>query len=574
MSNILKKIIDHLNNNELDQALNLCKQNNEKKKDHLIFNIKGIILFKQQSYSLAKNEFLKSINLDKKFLDPHKNLFKLHFKLKDFKSAIENGKNVIQLEDIKNSLSYFNLALAYDFNNDFNNAIEFYKVVEKFDFKEKKILYNNLARCYFNKNNTLEAKNYYLKALEFDQNDKVILNNLLILNLRIGDNDKSEYFYKKAKAIDENYIEFRLNNSEYFLSKKNYQKSIEILKSIIDETKNHIAYAKLVKIYSMINDKKNAIKTIEEALSIYPNREDFKLTRGFLHLINGEFEKGWEFYEFRDFKEKDISFPNIKIWRGENLKESNILVTCEQGLGDILQFSKFLFNLSPLCKKIDFVLYDKLIPIYKNKIQNIKVCEKKEIKQNNYDYKISLGSLNKYFYKSKNSKSSDLINFDNIKKSQWNSILRNNKKNIGLVWSGYFFGPKQPSRSIELKNFQKILGLDVNFYSFQSEIWSRDKEFFYNSNIIDLSKKSISEILAIIKNLDLVISTDTFFLHLSCICSKETWGLIGLDADWRWYEYYKHNPYETLKIYKQHDYKSWDSVIQNVYDDLKIKFNF
>ena len=574
MSNILKKIIDHLNNNELDQALNLCKQNNEKKKDHLIFNIKGIILFKQQSYSLAKNEFLKSINLDKKFLDPHKNLFKLHFKLKDFKSAIENGKNVIQLEDIKNSLSYFNLALAYDFNNDFNNAIEFYKVVEKFDFKEKKILYNNLARCYFNKNNTLEAKNYYLKALEFDQNDKVILNNLLILNLRIGDNDKSEYFYKKAKAIDENYIEFRLNNSEYFLSKKNYQKSIEILKSIIDETKNHIAYSKLSKIYSMINDKKNAIKTIEEALSIYPNREDFKLTRGFLHLINGEFEKGWEFYEFRDFKEKDISFPNIKIWRGENLKESNILVTCEQGLGDILQFSKFLFNLSPLCKKIDFVLYDKLIPIYKNKIQNIKVCEKKEIKQNNYDYKISLGSLNKYFYKSKNSKSSDLINFDNIKKSQWNSILRNNKKNIGLVWSGYFFGPKQPSRSIELKNFQKILGLDVNFYSFQSEIWSRDKEFFYNSNIIDLSKKSISEILAIIKNLDLVISTDTFFLHLSCICSKETWGLIGLDADWRWYEYYKHNPYETLKIYKQHDYKSWDSVIQNVYDDLKIKFNF
>ena len=574
MSNILKKIIDHLNNNELDQALNLCKQNNEKKKDHLIFNIKGIILFKQQSYSLAKNEFLKSINLDKKFLDPHKNLFKLHFKLKDFKSAIENGKNVIQLEDIKNSLSYFNLALAYDFNNDFNNAIEFYKVVEKFDFKEKKILYNNLARCYFNKNNTLEAKNYYLKALEFDQNDKVILNNLLILNLRIGDNDKSEYFYKKAKAIDENYIEFRLNNSEYFLSKKNYQKSIEILKSIIDETKNHIAYAKLVKIYSMINDKKNAIKTIEEALSIYPNREDFKLTRGFLHLIDGEFKKGWEFYEFRDFKEKDISFPNIKIWRGENLKESNILVTCEQGLGDILQFSKFLFNLSPLCKKIDFVLYDKLIPIYKNKIQNIKVCEKKEIKQNNYDYKISLGSLNKYFYKSKNSKSSDLINFDNIKKSQWNSILRNNKKNIGLVWSGYFFGPKQPSRSIELKNFQKILGLDVNFYSFQSEIWSRDKEFFNNSNIIDLSKKSISEILAIIKNLDLVISTDTFFLHLSCICSKETWGLIGLDADWRWYEYYKHNPYETLKIYKQHDYKSWDSVIQNVYDDLKIKFNF
>jgi len=230
-------------------------------------------------------------------------------------------------------------------------------------------------------------------------------------------------------------------------------------------------------------------------------------------------------------------------------------------------------NLSPMCKKIDFLLYDKLIPIYKKKINNINVCEKKEIAENNYDYQISLGSLNKYFYKANNSKSSDLINFDNKEKNKWNTILENKKKKIGLVWSGNFFGPKQPSRSIELKNFKKILGLDFNFYSFQNEIWDRDKEFFNNSNIIDFSKKNFSEIIAIIQNLDLVISADTFFLHLSCICNKETWGLISLNADWRWYEYYKYNPYETLKIYKQNDYNSWDTVIQNIYSDLINKFN-
>ena len=96
---------------------------------------------------------------------------------------------------------------------------------------------------------------------------------------------------------------------------------------------------------------------------------------------------------------------------------------------------------------------------------------------------------------------------------------------------------------------------------------------FDNSNIIDFSKKNFSEIIAIIQNLDLVISADTFFLHLSCICNKETWGLISLNADWRWYEYYKHNPYKTLKIYKQNDYNSWDTVIQNIYSDLINKFN-
>ena len=44
----------------------------------------------------------------------------------------------------------------------------------------------------------------------------------------------------------------------------------------------------------------------------------------------------------------------------EDLKIFNIDLP-EQGMGDVLQFSKFLINLSPLCKKIDFVIYNKLI---------------------------------------------------------------------------------------------------------------------------------------------------------------------------------------------------------------------
>ena len=207
MSDILKEIINHFNNNHLDKALDLCEANNEKKIAYLINNIKGAILFKQQKYELAKNEFLKSIDLDEKFLDPHKNLFNLNIKLKDYESAIINGKNVIKLESTKNPLSYFNLALAYDLNNDFKKAIEFYKIVETSNLKEKKILFNNLAKCFLRNENILEAKNYYQRALEFDQNDKVILNNLLILFLRIGDEHNSEYFFKKAKEIDENYID-------------------------------------------------------------------------------------------------------------------------------------------------------------------------------------------------------------------------------------------------------------------------------------------------------------------------------------------------------------------------------
>ena len=573
MAEILNKIIDNLNNDRLITALKLCEQNKDKKIEHIISNIKGVILFKQKKYELAKTEFVDSINKDKKFIDPHKNLFKVHLKLKNFKSAILNALNVIELDNTENPLSFFNLALAYDLDENFKKAIEIYKKIEISNFKEKKILFNNLAKCYLSTENINEAENYYLKSLELDQNDKIVTNNLLILYLRIGNYNKSEIFYNKAKALDLNYLEFRLNESEYLLFKGDIKKAIKILNSIIIESKNYLAYKKLAKIYLMMNDNKKAIKVIEEALIIYPNKRDLKVNRGIIYLTEGDFDKGWEFYDYRKSTVIDESFKNIKIWKGENLSNSNLLVTCEQGMGDVLQFSKFLMNLSPLCKKIDFCLYDKLIPIYKKKINNINICKKSEIVNNNYDYRISLGSLNKYFYKKNNFQSSELLNLNYDPKEMHNSILDKKRKNIGLIWSGNFFGPKEPFRSIELKNFNKLLKLNANYYSFQNEIWDRDKEFFKKSKIIDYSKKKFSEIISIIQNLDLVISTDTFFLHLSCICNKETWGLIPLNADWRWYDYYKFNPYKTLKIYRQNNYKNWDNVIRLIQEDLKIKFD-
>ena len=139
MTDILKKIIDHLNNNNLSEAFNLCENNEDNKIKHVIYNIKGVIFFKQQKLELAKKEFLKSIEADKSFVDPYKNLFKLNLKAQDYKFAINNGKKVIELETQKNSVSYFNLALAYDLNKDYKKAINLYKAIE---FSKFKALFN------------------------------------------------------------------------------------------------------------------------------------------------------------------------------------------------------------------------------------------------------------------------------------------------------------------------------------------------------------------------------------------------------------------------------------------------
>ena len=119
MAETLKKIIHHLNNNNLLEAFALCETSEDKKIEHIIFNIKGVILFKQQKLALAKIEFLKSINSDKSFIDPYKNLFKLNLRSQDYKSAIKNAEKTLELDNQKNPISNFNLALAYDLNKDY-----------------------------------------------------------------------------------------------------------------------------------------------------------------------------------------------------------------------------------------------------------------------------------------------------------------------------------------------------------------------------------------------------------------------------------------------------------------------
>ena len=136
-----------------------------------------------------------------------------------------------------------------------------------------------------------------------------------------------------------------------------------------------------------------------------------------------------------------------------------------------------------------------------------------------------------------------------------------------------FLGPNEPFRSIPLKSLDKILSLDINFYSLQNEIWERDQDYFEKTNIYKFGECNLEEIASIIENLDLVISTDTSILHLSCSLNKETWGIFNIYPDWRWGEFNKINPYPSLKMFKQKKFNQWDEVTDEIFRELQLKFN-
>ena len=229
--------------------------------------------------------------------------------------------------------------------------------------------------------------------------------------------------------------------------------------------------------------------------------------------------------------------------------------------------------LTKTAKEVVFIVNNTIKDLFRSDLKNLKIETRDSFIDKEFDYKISLGSLIKFFYLEKYSAHDHLIDKNIDTNEDWKNKLSSNKPNVGLVWTGSFLGPNQPFRSIQLKNLVKILNLDINFYCLQNEIWESDKQYFNTNKIKDFGKYDLVEISSIIKNLDLVISVDTAILHISAILNKETWGIFNIYPDWRWGAFDKINPYKSLIKINQTKFNQWDDVTDQIYRKLKIKFN-
>ena len=565
MSN-LKRIIENINNKNFDKALKFCKLYENNSNAHIISNLKGAIYQLQNNLVMAEICFLKSSKINSSFIDPLKNLYIIYNKKKKIEEMISVGKKLIQIDQLDPSFNY-KLGFAYDLNKKFSDAIHYYQNCIDLNGKEIKFALNNMGSIYLKENKPKISLNFFLRAFNLDQKDKIIVNNLLANYLQLRDKKNSDLFYAKAKDIDKDFIEFKFNESTYLILNNQIYKAIEILQS----NKNQIKFLiQLIKINFTIGNNKIANKLFNESKAKIERNSNYLNFLGIRYLSDGDFDNGWKFYEYRPLKHLNI-LKNIKEWNGEDLNSKHIVVYSEQGLGDTIQFSKYIFPLMKISKEVTFVVQKKIQNIFKTDFSNLKIEIEDTIQDKIFDYKISLGSILKYFYKEKLNKNENLIRINKEFSNKWINKFNTKKMKIGIAWSGSATGPNEPYRSIPLKSLNKLFSLDVNFFCLQNEIWERDLDYFKSSKIVNFGKYNFDELTSIITNLDLVISSDTSLLHLSASLNKETWGLINLSPDWRWGKFNTINPYKSLKLFRQKIFNNWDDVSNTIFENLNKK---
>ncbi len=565
--NQLELIAESIKNKNLDKALELCKLNENSNDKSIIYNFLGVIHFMKKNLAEAEKFFLKVIEIDDKFQDPIRNLCVIYTISKKFKELLNYSTKLYYLDN-KNPLNIFQIGSANELNKNYDEAIKYYEIYINTDGSDKKRGFNNIGNIYLRKGKPKTSVKYFSKALELDSNNKILINNILLCYLSLRDESKAEEFFKKAETIDSNYTEFLHNKAEFLILKNQLQKAEKILENNKGITKFLIT---LIRLYFNSGQSDKGNELLNQSREILKNNSDFYNYLGLRYLYEGNFDEGWKYYEFRKSKLSNF-FKDISEWDGTNIKDKSIVVYNEQGLGDSIQFSKYLLPLSNVSNKITFVVQENIKNLFKE-VKNINIKTYDQCKNQKFDFKISLGSLIKFFYKEIINPEESLIEFNHKNKIELENKIDFSKKNIGLVWSGSFLGPNEPYRSIPLDCFKKILSLNANFYALQNEVWDRDLEYFKSSNLIDCGNYKLDELSSLISKLDLVISSDTSILHLASSLNIETWGILCLYPDWRWGEFNRFNPYNKLKLFKQKKFYNWDFINDEVYELLEKKLN-
>ena len=563
----LDNIVDNIKNKNLENALKLCDLYENNKNKHIILNFRGVIFNLKNNLDLAKKNFIQAIKLNKQYEDPIKNLCIILFKKKLFKDFLLYAKKLVEIDKLNPDYN-FQLAFAFESNNDLDESLKYYEICINFENKNKKKALNNIGNIYLKKKKLKIALSYFLLAAEVEE-DEIIINNILKCYINLRDKINAKIYFNKAEKINKNSLEFLLNKVNYLILKNEIENAIIILNENRDKLKFQISLIRLLYNIGKNNEAQKIITQVKEKNINNPYFYNFYSLR---LLSDGDFDQGWKYYDYRN--EKKINyFKNVNEWTGEEIKSKNIVVYSEQGLGDCIQFSKYLIPLTKIANHVTFVVQSKLNNLFKKEIKNLSIDIIENCKNKKFDFKITLGSLIKFFYKEKINENESLIKQNLLTSNEWKKKLSNSKLNIGIVWSGSFNGTNEPYRSVPLSNLNKILSLNANFCCLQSEIWDRDRESLKSSNLINFSNYKFDEIASIIKNLDLVITVDTSFLHLAASLNINTWGLICLNPDWRWGEFNKINPYKNLEIFRQKKFNDWSDIINEIYKKLKNKID-
>ncbi|WP_144157457.1 tetratricopeptide repeat protein [Paraburkholderia sp. BCC1885] len=333
-----------------------------------------------------------------------------------------------------------------------------------------------------------------------------------------------------------------------------------------------------------------ALAHYETAIALSPNHAAAHFNHALCNLTLGNYREGWAEYEWRwrtqQLKSSEL-ISDKPLWLGnESLHGKRILVHAEQGLGDSLQFCRYLPMVAERGATVIVQIPASLTTLIRAINGVAQVLAPGEALPA-FDLHCPLMSLPLAFGTTLETVPSAprYVSPCAEKTLGWQKRLGpRHAFRVGLVWAGAPHGslavqrPVDARRSIPLTQFAALNLPGAEFFSLQkgepavSQLRELEAANWKGPAIVDHTADlhDFEDTAALVDQLDLVIGVDTSVAHLAGALGKPVWLLNRFDTCWRWMTQRDDSSwYPSMKIFRQPAPGDWDSVIAQVRAELQ-----
>jgi Flp pilus assembly protein TadD len=504
--------------------------------DVTVLNLLGLLCHRRGRNSESAALIVRALELNPADAQALGNLGAVQIALGDRPAAVANFRRAAALAPA-DAGAWSNLALALLDGGDASGAVDAYRRAIALDPKRPRGL-RQLAKAHFAVGDFATAAEVYARAAVEEPADADNWSNLGAARHRLDDLAGARTALQEAIRLDPCHA---------------------------------AAWCNLGTVENDSGDDKAAIANFERTTAIDPQHVDGHVFRGVSLLRSGRFAEGWAEYEWRlkqrDGPRVDRGFA-APMWRGENFAGRRLLIHAEQGLGDTIQFMRYLplvqerggeimfevqaplrrlIAASPLARGVNVVAEGTALPPF--------------------DLYCPLLSLPTIF-------GTDLASIPGGAAYLFGDCslmpplpARSRQRRWGLVWAGNPRHPADRRRSLPASALDRLSAIeDVEFISLQVAPAARPEKLA----LIDAAPllEDFATTAAVLADVDLVITVDTAVAHLAGAMGMPACVLLNHVADWRWLAGRSDSPwYPSFGLFRQPRPGDWDSVLDRIVDE-------
>ena len=437
---------------------------------------------------------------------------------------------------------------------------------------------NNLGIVWLEQSKLEDAVTCFRRSLQLNPGYVKAHNNLGNALKEQSKLDNAISCYRRALRLDPNYADAH-NNLGAVLKEQDklddaiacYRRALQ-LKPDYAEAHNNLGTA-----YQEQGNLADAVACYQTALALNPDFADAHFSLASAWLLSGDWQRGWSEYEWR-WRMKGIAPRRFsqRLWDGAPFTGKTILLHAEQGLGDTMQFIRYASIVKSHGGTVIVECPKPLLPLLECCL-GIDQLIGHGTDLPTFDFHSPLMSLPRILRTSVETipaaipylvAKQELLELWRKRLNQFDGLK------IGICWQGNPRYRGDGFRSMPLRYFAPLALIPgVRLISLQKGVGAeqlpeiRGRLFPVTDIATDLDEQSgaFMDTAALMKNLDLVITSDTAVAHLAGALGVPVWVALPFAADWRWLLDRSDSPwYPTMRLFRQSVRGAWSDVFERM----------